>query len=753
MERELKIMVVEDEPSTQAFLQEILEDEYEILIVSNGEEALEIVDGFAPDIVLLDIMLPGIDGYEVCGRLRAERGLSEAKIIFLSAKATTRDLLKGYDAGADDNLTKPFEHRELLAKITVWARLAAEEKRRRTAEARLLEETTKYRLIAENAQDNIRVYDLKTLRCTYCSPSVKNITGYDPGDIEGRTIDQMYNSEFGEQLSRILEDELALEERPGVPPDRSRTLEWKIVDKDGNQGWIESKLSFIRNEAGKPYAILSVLRDIGRRKTVEKSLRESKEKFRSLVDNSPDIISVVERDGTIRFINHGPEGIPIDAIVGKKAYDFMDPQYRDIARSVHEQVFRTGSPGKFELVGRHPDGAAHWYLCKCGPLMNDGKVDSILAITSDISDVKRVEETLRRNEEMALSLLNASTHMAYLIDTKGTTLAINQTAANMFGESISEITGKNIFDYLPPDISDFARIQFDEVIDVGQLRNITFEWSDRHFDAIVYPLLDANGKVNKIAVFIQDVTTYKRKENKLLSDKHQAEEANRAKSEFLANMSHELRTPMHGILGYSRIGKTKADRYDREKLKDFFSEIDDCGGRLMTLLDDLLDLTKLELGKTMYQFDRHRLNDCISIVMKEFEAACREKDVAASFHTPDFDDTAWIDPDRIVQVLRNLVSNAVKFSEASGSISVAVEDRPTSFLISVVDEGVGIPKDEKESVFDKFVQSSKTIKHQEGTGLGLAICRQIVSDHGGTIWAEDNPKGGTVFKFQVPKRE
>ncbi|MCP4753722.1 MAG: response regulator [Proteobacteria bacterium] len=130
METKFKIMAVEDEPSTQVFLQEILEDEYELLIASSGEEALRVVDGFKPDIVLLDIMMPGIDGYEVCRRIRTQHGLTKVKIVFLSAKTMARDLSKGYEVGADDYLVKPFEHRELLDKIRDWIHSVKEERKR-----------------------------------------------------------------------------------------------------------------------------------------------------------------------------------------------------------------------------------------------------------------------------------------------------------------------------------------------------------------------------------------------------------------------------------------------------------------------------------------------------------------------------------------------------------------------------------------------------------------------------------------------
>jgi PAS domain S-box-containing protein len=240
--------------------------------------------------------------------------------------------------------------------------------------------------------------------------------------------------------------------------------------------------------------------------------------------------------------------------------------------------------------------------------------------------------------------------------------------------------------------------------------------------------------------------------------KEAAEQANRAKSEFLANMSHELRTPMHAILSYARLGLDKLanNRLPAHKAQQYFGRIDQGGERLLGLLNDLLDLSKLEAGKMSYQMRSVDVARVAKATLAEFEGLARSHGVTLELCATPAGATAWCDADRVTQVLSNLLSNAIKFSAHGGSASVAVEAAELAaggaraIAVSVSDRGIGIPANELESVFDEFVQSTKTKTGSGGTGLGLSICRQIIEDHSGRIWAELRPGGGSILRFVLP---
>ncbi len=260
-----------------------------------------------------------------------------------------------------------------------------------------------------------------------------------------------------------------------------------------------------------------------------------------------------------------------------------------------------------------------------------------------------------------------------------------------------------------------------------------------------------------------EIVVRKETEKKLLFAKTQAEAANNAKSEFLSNMSHELRTPMHHVLAYSKFGIDKMGTVSEGKLLHYFTQIRKTGERLTTLLDSILDLSKLESGMMEFQMRKSDIERVIDYTVKEIETAVAEKGITLEVLKPDVSTEVQCDNFKIGQVVHNLLSNAIKFTESGKKITVSIastelpvgrrasDDRGVPAVeVKVEDQGIGIPDSELKLVFNKFVQSSKTNTGAGGTGLGLAICQEIIKGHKGRIWAENNPGGGVVFCFSIP---
>ncbi len=250
-------------------------------------------------------------------------------------------------------------------------------------------------------------------------------------------------------------------------------------------------------------------------------------------------------------------------------------------------------------------------------------------------------------------------------------------------------------------------------------------------------------------------------EENLQIAKKGAEAANLAKTVFLANISHELRNPMHQIISYSKFGVEKYDTTSDEKRRHYFRQIRKSSDRLMILLNNLLDLSKLESGRMDYQIKESDLVDIIDEAISEFKPSLDEKRLAIEFENKKAADPVDCDSYKIGQVVRNLLSNTIKFSSENQKIRInlvnSTLERDERIIpavkVSVLDEGVGIPENELNSVFDKFNQSSRTKTGAGGTGLGLTICREIVNAHKGRIWAENNQTGGAVFCFMLPHKQ
>lgn len=229
-----------------------------------------------------------------------------------------------------------------------------------------------------------------------------------------------------------------------------------------------------------------------------------------------------------------------------------------------------------------------------------------------------------------------------------------------------------------------------------------------------------------------------------------AEVANEAKSTFLANMSHELRTPLHGVLSFARFGKKRTRDDLCDVLWKYFDNIEGCGVTLLHLVNQVLDLAKLESGTAELNKEAWPCAEIRNDLQSEFCAIAEERRVSIVVDTPETPLILVADRLLIRQVLRNLVSNALKVSSADSVVTVKARASEQGVLFSVVDQGPGIPEAEIDSIFDKFVQSSRSKNGSGGTGLGLAICREIVLAHAGRIWAKNNPSRGASILFELP---
>ncbi len=248
-----------------------------------------------------------------------------------------------------------------------------------------------------------------------------------------------------------------------------------------------------------------------------------------------------------------------------------------------------------------------------------------------------------------------------------------------------------------------------------------------------------------------------------------AEIANIAKSEFLANMSHELRTPMHAIISFTHLclkqfKSQPLNDQSTAKLHKFLSNIETSSQRLLSLLNALLDLSKLESGKVELNIQKNDLFLLSQQIYNEYSAKIKEKNINFELNQAKNSTIISCDKDKILQVLSNLLANAINYSPENKKITINIENsdsiigkratdtkKTTGILISIADQGIGIPDNELLSIFNKFIQSSKTKDGSGGTGLGLAISQEIMLAHKGKIWAEHNPAGGAVFKVFIPE--
>lgn len=356
-------------------------------------------------------------------------------------------------------------------------------------------------------------------------------------------------------------------------------------------------------------------------------------------------------------------------------------------------------------------------------------------------------------------------------------LEANERACSNLQFNTDELLGKSLPDLLcGEDNRNALRQSFKKLID-EKTESLVFENIHQRKDGSSYPVENhahyLGSEIPAVIVVISlDITERKQAElelkrhrdhlqemvdeqtHDLIVAKEQAEQANRAKSEFLANMTHELRTPMHAVLSFAELGQARSAKAVPETMMSFFQQIHNSGKHLLGIINDLLDLSKMEAGQMHYEITATDLKALISQCVDSLHPLASKQQISIQTDFPSEQTVCQCDSKRIFQVLTNLLSNAIKFSPENSTVLIHVEphklNAKDAMKIAVIDQGIGIPDDELESVFDKFIQSSKTKTAKGGTGLGLSISREIIHHHQGTLSASNNTDKGACFSILLP---
>jgi PAS domain S-box-containing protein len=492
-------------------------------------------------------------------------------------------------------------------------------------------------------------------------------------------------------------------------------------------------------------------------------MSQDNERFKRMVESSQDWFW--EFDENANFTYASPRirdllGYEPEELIGLNAFDLMNADEAERVRRHFDPIAKKHLPfNNLENINIHKDGHEIVVESSGTPIFDgEGRFVGYRGIDRDITERKQSEVKLRESEERFKSIAEMLPVVVFELDLDGNLKFANRRAFELFGFSAEDFSrGLNAVEMVIPEEKNFAKERLRQRL-TGEAVGAT-EYTARRKDGSTFsvllnaiPILKGPDPVGFLGI-MTDITERKKNEIALLEAKRVAEQASRAKSEFLANMSHEIRTPMIGIIGYSELLAT-TELTDEQK--QYLATICISGDNLMTLIDDILDLSKIEAGKLDINREDFSLHKCIMELVTSQMTQFSSKGLSYEINIPDdLPDVLVGDPLRIKQILLNLLGNAIKFTEqGSITISVAVVQRSADKLlldISVEDTGVGIAAEALERIFEPFTQADGTTSRRfGGSGLGLSICQRLTGLIGGSLRVNSREGIGSCFSLRLP---
>ncbi|MEA3445598.1 MAG: PAS domain S-box protein, partial [Bacteroidota bacterium] len=569
------------------------------------------------------------------------------------------------------------------------------------------------------------------------SKSAATMLGYKISELIGKHITELLTPEFINVFRQNF---------PQVLSGKPFTAEIKMLCKNGKVLDIMRFAQPLIDANSKVQEILVIDIDIAERKQAEEALIKSEKRFKHLVKNSSDLIVIVDENGKETYVSDSVKritGFSPDEVLNHSGFEFMHPDdVEHISEKLSELIKIPGRTLKVEYRHKTTDGG--WVnLETLGTnCLNEPSINGIVLNIRDITERKNAEAALKKSELKFRELFEKSGDAMLLIE-NGKFVECNLSTVNMFGyenkEEILNLHPSEISPVTQPDDKNSLK-KANEMMFTA-LRNGTnrFDWIHKKGNNDIFPaevLLTgiSNEKGNKmIHAVVRDITNRKKSEQEIISAKERAEESDRLKSAFLANMSHEIRTPMNGIIGFADL--LKEPKLTGEEQKHYVEIIQNSGKRMLNIINNLIDISKVEAGQMKVYISDVNINTQTEYLYTFFKPEVDKKGLQLYSLNTLSQQEAVINTDRekVYAILTNLIKNAIKYTH-KGKIHFGYIKKEKYIEFFVKDTGIGIPKDRQKAIFDRFVQSDIEDRHvYEGAGLGLAITRAYVEMLGGKI--------------------
>jgi PAS domain S-box-containing protein len=610
--------------------------------------------------------------------------------------------------------------------------------------------------IVESAMDGIITVDDEG-RITQFNPAAESIFGRSRERVVGKHLDNLFPARYHDFHSSYMQgfgQEGTTHRRMG------KTGIVRGLRANGQEFPLEGSISQV-DIAGRKY-FTAIVRDVTKRQRVEDELREQHQFVLALVNTMAQGLIVLDKHARLEFVNPAfanmVQSEPED-LIGKTPYELTNEEDHSALRMAWDAQ-KSGKAEGFEARILCSDGTEVYALAVGTPRLKDGQFTGTIGVVTDLTERRQIEEALQESEARTRLIVETALDAVVTMDMEGLITGWNNQAERIFGWHADEITGQAMSATIIPHqyrqghndgMSNYKRTG------EGPVLNQRIEITALHRDGNEFPVELAitpvqSGGAESFSAFIRDISERKLAEQSLQEAKEIAEEAADAKAAFLASMSHEIRTPLNAVIGLTGL---LLDTELNMRQAEYVETVRTSGQALLGLINNILDYSKFEAGKLELEERPFILLDFLRATVELLENEAQRKGLYLKCRISDGMPVAFVgDVTRLRQVLVNLLSNALKFTD-QGGVDIQVNMIPMEkdqyhlhFMVS--DSGIGIAEDRIDQLFEAFSQVDASVTRKYGgTGLGLAISRELVDMMGGRIWVESKVGSGSVFQFTV----
>lgn len=493
----------------------------------------------------------------------------------------------------------------------------------------------------------------------------------------------------------------------------------------------------------------------------EDGLRESERRFQDFAETASDWLWEMDREFRFTYFSNVEAQPHLRNLIGKTRWEVagIEPDHDEVM-GAHKKTLEAHEPFRDLQIKYQASPSDLRSVITAGKPIFDanGEFNGYRGTAYDATELKQIEDRFVATESLFTAILDNAPAIMAIRDREGRFVLVNKTYERIYGRSNEELRGKSVYDLFTRDHADIIMSMERRVFETGAPvveEQPSAPIGDREgtLISIRFPIPDVTGEITRVGTIATDISAQKQVEVALRTVKEEAEFANRAKSEFLAKMSHELRTPLNAIIGFSEaISQEIFGSIGNERYRQYNDDIGVSGQHLLGLISDLLDISKIESGEVELVVERVVLATVIQEVKTMTERTVFAKNHQLTIDVPDGLPELFMDSRSLRQILVNVVSNSIKFTEPGGEIHLAASEiGDGEVLVSISDTGIGIRADELEEILTPFYQGENALELSEtGAGLGLTIVDSLVAMNGGRMRVESQSGVGTTIKLYLP---